>query len=73
MCLDIFREFRNIERVHAGFQVKQDEADECDECAEAQIQRDLERRVVLLFAAPPDANHDERRHEREFVQEVKKE
>ncbi len=56
-----------------GLQVKRDEADQRDERADAQIQRNLERRVVLLFAATPDANHDESRHQREFVQEIKEE
>ena len=70
---DVFDEFRNVERVRAGLQIKRDEADERDERADAQIQRDLERRVVLLFAAAPDADHDERRHQREFVQEIKEE
>src|SRR5580692_6444000 len=73
MRRDVFREFWNIKRVRAGFQVKRDEADERDERADAQVKRDLERRVILPFTATPDADHDERRHERKFVQEIKEE
>ena len=71
--LGVFDDFRDVERVRAGLQVKRDEADERDERADAQIKRDLERRVILPFAAAPDADHDERRHQREFVQEIKEE
>ena len=71
--LGVFDEFRNVERVRAGLQVKRDQADQRDERADAQVKRDLERRVILPFAAAPDADHDERRHQREFVQEIKEE
>ena len=66
-------DFRNVERVCARLQVKRDEADERDERTNAQIKGDLEGRVVLLFAATPDADHDEGRHQRKFVQEIKEE
>src|SRR5476649_918288 len=69
MRRDVFREFRNIKRVRAGFQIKRDEA---DERAEAQIQRDLERRVIFPFTASPNADHYERRDQREFVERVEK-
>ena len=68
---DVFGEFRNIERVRAGLQVERDQADQRDQRADAQVKRDLERRVILPFAATPDADHDERRHQREFVEEIK--
>src|ERR1039457_5952487 len=71
--LGVIDDFREVERVRAGLQVKRDEANERDERANAQIQRDLERRVILPFAAAPDADHDERRHQRQFVQEIEEE
>ena len=69
----VLDQFRDVERVRTGLQVKRDEADERDERADAQVKRDLERRVILPFATAPDADHDERRHQREFVQEIKEE
>ena len=56
-----------------GVEVKRDEADQRDERADAEVERDLERGVVLLLTASPHADHDERRHEREFVEEVEEE
>ncbi len=73
MLPDVFRQFRNIERVRAGLHVQCNQSDQGDERAQAQVKRDLERGVVLPFAAAPDANHDERRHQREFMQEIKEE
>ena len=69
----VVREFRNIKRARARLQVKRDQSDQRDERANAEVERDLEGGVVLLFAAAPDADHDERRHQRELVEEVKKE
>ena len=69
---EILRQRRDVERadVRRHLQVKRDEADERQQRADAQVKRDLERGVVLLLAATPHADHDERRHEREFVEEV---
>ena len=69
----MFREFRNIERAGARLQIKRDQSHQRDERADAQVKRDLERGVVLLFAAAPDADHDERRHQRQFVEKVEEE
>src|ERR1039457_5394313 len=73
ICFRVLDDFRDVERVRAGLQVERDEADERDERADAQVERDLEGRIVLLFAATPDADHDESWHQREFVQEIKEE
>ena len=72
---EILRQRRDVERadVRRQLQIKRDEADERQQRADAQVKRDLERGVVLPFAATPHADHDERRHEREFVEEVEEE
>src|ERR1035438_6244872 len=51
MRLDVFGEFRNVERICAGLQVKCDEADERNQGSDAEVKRDLERRVILPFTA----------------------
>ena len=63
----------DIERVRARLQVKSDQPDQGDERADAEVKCDLECGVVLLLAAPPNANHDERGHERQLVKEIKEE
>ena len=67
----VFCQFRNIESIGAGLNVKRDKAQQSDECADAQVERNLERGIVLLLAASPDADHDERRHQRKFVEKIK--
>ena len=42
----------NIERVGAGLHVKRDQADEREQRAEAEIERDLERGVILRSPRP---------------------
>src|ERR1051325_9604305 len=55
----------------SGVDVENNQANQREQRVDAEIQRDLERRVILLLTASPHANHDERRDEREFVEEVK--
>ena len=66
-------QFGDIERAGARLQVERDEPDQRDERPDAEVQRDLERGVVLLLAPAPDANHDEGRHQRQLMEEVEEE
>ena len=64
---------RNIECMRTRLKINRNQADERDERADAEVERDLESRVVLLFAAAPHADHDERRHQRQLVKEIEEE
>ncbi len=63
----------DIERVRARLQIKRDQAHQGEQRADAEIKRDLEGGVVLLLAPAPDADHDERGHQRQFVEEIEEE
>src|ERR1035441_985138 len=63
----------NVEGAGARLQVERDEPYQRDERAQAQVHRNLERGVVLLLAAAPDANHDKCGHQGQFVEEVEEE
>src|ERR1035441_3955011 len=63
----------NVEGAGARLQVERDEPYQRDERAQAQVHRNLERGVVLLLAAAPDANHDEGRHQRQLMKEIEEE
>src|SRR5437870_2952128 len=67
---NVLNDFGNIKRLRARLQVERDQPNQRDQRADAKIERDLERGVVLLFAAAPDANHNKRRHQRQFVKEI---
>ena len=69
---EIVRDLAEVERalVDRQLQVERNQAHQRDERAEAEVKRDLKRRVVLAVAAAPDADHDERRHQRQFVEEI---
>src|ERR1700733_13400904 len=71
MRFRVFDQFRNVERVRAALQIKRNQSNQRNQRADAQVNCDLKCRVILAFAASPDANHDERRNEGEFMQEIK--
>jgi hypothetical protein len=69
---EIGRHLHQVERALRlrHLQVERDQPRQRDQRPEREIKRDLKRGVVLPFAAPPHPDHDERGHEREFVEGV---
>src|ERR1700722_11529311 len=66
----VLNHLRDIKRARAKFDVQPNEAQEREERANAEIERNLERGVILFVAASPDANHDEGRNQRKFVEDI---
>jgi len=73
MSAEMRGQLRDVERARARLHVERDQPHQGEERAEAQVERDLEGGVVLLLAAAPDADHDERRHQRQLMEEVEAE
>ena len=69
---EITRDFAKVECAPVGRQlhVERNQANQGDQRAQAEVKRDLESRVVSIFAAAPDADHDEGRHQRQFMEKV---
>ena len=69
---EITRDFAEVECAPVGRQlhVERNQANQGDQRAQAEVKRDLESRVVSIFAAAPDADHDEGRHQRQFMEKV---
>ena len=65
-------EFDKIEAVGAAFNIEGDQADERKHRAKREVDRQLHGRVVAV-AATPDTDHDKRRDEGEFVEEIEEE
>src|ERR1035441_3626863 len=64
-------ELGNVKRAGSRLQVKGDQPHQRNQSPDAQINRDLEGSVVLLLSPAPDANHNKRRNQRQFMEEVK--
>src|SRR5665213_283094 len=73
MRLEVMSESDEIEGpVGRGqLQVKRDQPEQDQQSPHAEVEGNLEGCEVFIFAPAPDANHDEGRHEGEFVEKVK--
>src|SRR5688500_2065010 len=71
LLFEMLCDFNDVECAFAERKLKIEcnQSNEREQRAETEIKRDLKRCVVLVFAATPHADHDERRNKREFVEE----
>src|SRR5207249_7139267 len=72
VCPEIIRDFAEIESSLVGrqLQIQRNQANQGDERSQTQVKCDLERCVILVLAAAPDANHDKGGDQCQFVEKV---
>ena len=60
----------DAERLRAGLHVHADQADQRQQRAETEVERDFVGGIIAVRSPAPHADHDEGRHQREFVEEI---
>src|SRR6266581_5790507 len=64
---------RNVEGVSAWLKIECNQSDQRNESADAKVDCYLPGGIGSSVASSPQANHDERGHESEFVEEIEEE
>ena len=73
ILLQMLDQPRDAERARPGLGIKRQQTDQSQQRADAEIEGNLERGVILALSPAPHPDHDERGHQGKLVENVKEE